>query len=48
LAGKFVLGDHKAAAFASVMVEHPVYLVSSIQSEVVNKMHFMAASSAKV
>jgi nickel-dependent lactate racemase len=47
LTSKFVLGGHKAAAFASVMVEHPVYLVSSISSQVANRMHFRAASTAK-
>lgn len=40
---KFVLGGHKAAAFASVMREHQVYLVSSMPAELVNRMQFKAA-----
>lgn len=44
---KFVLGGHKAAAFASVMREHQVYLVSSMPTELVNRMHFKAASTVE-
>jgi len=44
---KFTLGGHKAAAFASVMQEHQVYLVSSMSAELVNRMHFKAASTVE-
>jgi nickel-dependent lactate racemase len=44
---KFVLGGHKAAAFASVMHEHQVYLVSSMPAELVNRMHFKAAPTVE-
>jgi nickel-dependent lactate racemase len=44
---RFVLGGHKAAAFASVMQEHQVYLVSSMSAELVNRMHFKAAPTAE-
>ena len=44
---KFVLGGHKAAAFASVMREHQVYLVSSMSAELVNRMHFKAAPTVE-
>lgn len=44
---KFVLGGHKAAAFASVMREHQVYLVSSMSTELVNRMHFKAAPTVE-
>jgi nickel-dependent lactate racemase len=44
---RFVLGGHKAAAFASVMREHQVYLVSSMSAELVNRMHFKAAPTVE-
>jgi nickel-dependent lactate racemase len=44
---KFVLGGHKAAAFASVMREHYVYLVSSMPAELVNRMHFKVAPTVE-
>jgi len=47
IAKKFVLGGHKAAAFASVMREHQVYLVSSMPTELVNRMHFKAAPTVE-
>jgi nickel-dependent lactate racemase len=44
---RFVLGGHKAAAFASVMREHQVYLVSSMSTELVNRMHFKPATTVE-
>jgi len=44
---KFVLGGHKAAAFASVMQEHQVYLVSSMPAGLVGRMHFKAATTVE-
>ena len=44
---KFVLGGHKAAAFASVMREHQVYLVSSMPAELVDRMHFKASPTVE-